>query len=590
MTQETRTLRTDPTVIFHLIESQAGTLAKALTECVANSIDAHTTQVDITLDRDGFRITDNGIGLQTIAEIDKCFDTIGFVHDDRSRVNGRFGLGRAQAWAFAATVWRTTTFSLDVNVRERGLDYLLTRDLPHQPGLDITARFYEPRTESEFQNDLRELTELVRYVQVPVILNGAQINTLPADAKWSHEDDTCFLKVADGRTLKVYSQGIFVREYYQGQVGVAGILVTKIGHPLQVNVARNDVLTAKCTLWKKLLAKLRKLGDDRATTKTERLTDAQRDYVATRLRSEPDGAQFLTQPIITLTDRRHLTVMEFIRRMRNPQRPALSTAAIGDRVGENAIRTKQAVVLAPATLERFGAETATAFLAALVRALRALSPSARAQTQDCWHLDDFLQDAASIEVYDDLRAAPFAANDDCRLLEAKDTDARAKAVLSGLTKAADGLRGVVARVRNQPWGPARRIVAGESETSEAWTDGHSFIAVRHDLLIEAGKRGLWGLHKVIALLVHEWLHDDNTASSHEHDHEFYETYHDILIDEADRIASITDSVLRATYKNLKKKSLYAAERIDRSEAIGRGEDDAPDADDEPVARREALLA
>lgn len=35
MNTETRTLRTGPEVIFHLIESQAGTLAKAITESVA---------------------------------------------------------------------------------------------------------------------------------------------------------------------------------------------------------------------------------------------------------------------------------------------------------------------------------------------------------------------------------------------------------------------------------------------------------------------------------------------------------------------------------------------------------------------------
>jgi hypothetical protein len=559
MATETRTLRTGPEVIFHLIESQAGTLAKAICESVSNGIDADAKSITITLTRKGCRIVDDGFGIRTRDEIEKCFETVGFTHDDRERRHGKFGLGRAQLWAFAATTWRTTTFQLDVNVKQRGLDYDLTSDLPMQPGLDIEASFYEERTEQEHQSDLRELAELVRYVEIPVWVNGKQVNTLPATAKWTQEDEDAYLKVTDGNHLQVYSQGVFVRSYYVSQVGVAGTLVTKVGHPLQLNVARNDVLTAKCELWKKLRSRLRKLADDKASTKTERLNDEQRDYLALRMRTD-HPSPFVDKPIITLSDRRHLSIKDFLERLyQRHEGLALSTAEIGDQVAERAIKTKQALVLAPATLRRFAVESVTDFVTELARILRVPGTGYWGQ----WSLQTFLSRWKDLAVYDDFRSAPFGSTETHKVLTAAETSKEAKVVLSALNKVESVVRGAFREHVPSGVPNVRRLVAGESETADAWTDGATTIAIDHALLKDATKYGLKSVGKLILILVHEYLHDRSSAGSHLHDHDFYESFHDLVIDEGERLALATDWATRLIYKGLEKKSQTAAQRIDQ---------------------------
>src|SRR5690606_15477247 len=122
MSIENRQFSVAPSIIKHLIKSQAGSLGKAILECVQNSIDAGASRVDITLTTDTVRIVDDGHGLRSRDEVLACFEVFGFDHSEHEREFGRFGLGRGQLWAWASTHWRTHAFDLDVDVRERGLD------------------------------------------------------------------------------------------------------------------------------------------------------------------------------------------------------------------------------------------------------------------------------------------------------------------------------------------------------------------------------------------------------------------------------------------------------------------------------------
>lgn len=134
-------------IIQHLINAQAGMLEKALMEGVMNSIDAGATQVDVTIDRQGFTVRDNGKGFKDIAEVDAYFGTFGFDHttaeEAGKRTYGRFGIGRGQMWKFASTVWHTGPLLLDVNTRERGLDYIVTTAPKDAGGTVITGTFYQ---------------------------------------------------------------------------------------------------------------------------------------------------------------------------------------------------------------------------------------------------------------------------------------------------------------------------------------------------------------------------------------------------------------------------------------------------------------
>src|SRR5690606_27075562 len=70
----------------------------------------------------------------------------------------------------------------------------------------------------------------------------------------------------------------------------------------------------------------------------------------------------------------------------------------------------------------------------------------------------------------------------------------------------------------------RRLVAGESETAEAWTDGATYIAIRRDHIKSA--ENLNGWLYIAELLHHEQTHQDPTTDQHTHTPEFYHAFHD----------------------------------------------------------------
>ncbi|GGR13354.1 hypothetical protein GCM10008957_27890 [Deinococcus ruber] len=125
----TRKFIVSPAIIRNLIERQAGTLEKALMENVMNAIDAGATRVHVTLDRHGYTVDDDGRGFESNDQIEQYFETFGFEHEgdalQAGRTYGTFGIGRGQQWHWASTVYRSRHFSMAVDIRARGLDYLL---------------------------------------------------------------------------------------------------------------------------------------------------------------------------------------------------------------------------------------------------------------------------------------------------------------------------------------------------------------------------------------------------------------------------------------------------------------------------------
>jgi hypothetical protein len=569
MTVESRAFVTGPSIIRHLIESQAGTVAKALCECLANSIDAHATRIEVTLDTTGFRIVDDGIGLPTREDILRCFEVLGFEHDDRDRVNGKFGLGRAQAWAFARTLWRTHAFVLDVDIRARGQNYELHVDQPHVAGLQIEGTFYTPRTQVEHRADIEDLKELVRYVHIPVLINGRQVNTPPDSEKWTERTPEAYLRVSATATqLKVYSQGIFVRAFHCSRVGVGGVLVTAIGFPLALNVSRNDVLTARCDLWRRLQARLRHHADHASTKQRERLDANRREHYAQRL-VEPEGRAFLKLGLFTLVDRRHVTLEQLAKRIENAR--YVTVAPPGHVAAETAHRTSTALVFAPETLERFGAETLTEFVQSLVRLCAVHRPD------DRWRHDDYRLDAAlrrlpevllRLPIHDDVASSPVPTDEGHHVIEDAKLTAPARAVLQALRKHQDGIIAAIGRGTDHVVSP-RTLVAGRSQSAHGWTDGATYIAVRDELLAEAASRRFEAIPRLVMLIVHEYLHHENDAASHVHSPDFYEAFHETAIEGAALLTSTAEAITREAFANMERKSHQGALRVDALDRIER---------------------
>ena len=259
---KSRNLKVDGNLLVSLIYNQAGSVSKSLLEAVMNSIDAESSEVRVYLDIDGihYEVHDNGIGFRSTDEIQKYFEVFGFDHskDSRKRIYGQFGMGRAQLWAFSRTVFYSNQFSMDVNIKARGLTYIPGEIDEPIKGTKIIGEFYNKKTPLELDECKRDLKEMVAYTPIPVYLNDELISTVPSTKNWSIENNDAYFDFKGVTGLKIYNKGIFVCSYPAWKFGIGGVVVSK--KRLELNMARNDVVVAKCEVWKRIAQIVRKKG------------------------------------------------------------------------------------------------------------------------------------------------------------------------------------------------------------------------------------------------------------------------------------------------------------------------------------------
>lgn len=525
---ETRQFQIDPNIIFDLIKRQAGTLAKAIVENVSNSKDASANNVWITLTTKGITIKDDGFGFASREEILRVFEVLGFVHNDRERVYGRYGIGRAQMWCFASARWVSNGFRMDVNIAQRGLDYDLYTDLPPQPGLTITGTFYQKLLTSELLACEKELGQMLRYAPLAVYLNDKPLSRDPTTEKWDHETDDAWLRLKETGELAVFNMGVLVRSYDAYHFGSGGVIVTKPGRNLTLNLARNDIIVAECSIWKRLSQFVQRRSDARVRTKRTRVSDGELENLTKRaLAKEISLDDIKDIKVFTDIQGRGYTLDAFVRNVSYPTRP-VTVAPSGSRLGEQAHRAKLGFVLSPVTLERFGVETVVELRQVL---LALLSRKRSVNEHDAFGASVWLRRVIDEATFtDDIKTVAGAINEGHVMVPEKDWTAEEKVVLFALRGATYAIgammqkEGAVSEDNSY-----RRLYVGVSDTALAWTDGRQRIVLERKL-IEQARRGITGFMAIIHVLVHEYLHDEADAGSHEHGAEFYQHFHDLTID------------------------------------------------------------
>jgi len=535
MQTENRTFTVDPNIIQHLIRSQAGTLGKAFVECVMNAMDAGATRVDIEVNSDGYVIADDGHGFRTREEVLGCFEVFGFTHDDRHRDFGRFGLGRAQSWNWAATTWRTRGFQLVVDIRAKGLDYTLAEGLEDVPGLRIEGTFYTPLKEVEKHDLMCEMETLCRFAVIPVTLNGRSLRRDPDAAKWTHVSDDAYIKVSDSATLSVYNQGVFVRDYPAQFCGIGGTLVTKLGKVLELNMSRSDVLTHQCRLWESLRKEMKALGNAAAATssKKARLTESQRDFLAAES-ADPANLGNLLEKLFEFTNGRFGSLAN-ITSCLTRRDSILTVAERGNQLADVALQEHSAVVLTERTLTRFGVETATQLVKLLADRLTADGPRSGELVTHGYILRGALRDG---RVHDSFESSPVHRRLNASTVPVAQWTAAEGHVLAAASEVAGniGYRVRKAMIENDLlpedalFSARRRTLSvGISETAEAFTDGSTYIAISRETLAKVYAGDLHEMQRLIAILVHEFIHDSSSVETHQHDHQFFQTYHDVML-------------------------------------------------------------
>lgn len=562
---ENHTFEFSSDFLIHTVNSQSSTLAKAIMENVANSIDSASSRVEIVMTSTTMTISDDGHGFRTKEEVLQCFKVFGFDHTNHKREFGRFGLGRAQAWAYASARWFTHNFLFDIDIRNRGFNWQLGTEEPHVDGLRIEMTFYKPLTNVEMVEFRSELEKLVRYSEVPVILNGERLSKPPSESKWNVTTEEAYLRTTDGHYLAVYNQGIFVANLYSGTIGIAGTLVTKRGHNLTLNVSRNEIMRATCPVWAKLKPKIAELA---TKTKTKRLNDADRAYLAMQT-ADPANIDNFDKPIITLSNGKHVTLHDALKPAYYSELP-LTVAEMGSRMGESLIRDKSAIVLGQVTLERFGVESVAALLQVWkermqgaderlnwnaprhLRASRELSSAYSALTST----------HRTLVVYENLADCPGYKQLQSSKIKSSDLSAKQRLFL----RCADVVHTTVAaaiRHHTDSTIKTRELILGRGDGIEAYTDGSSYIAIVDGVAEEVMKQGLPGFIRLAHIFVHEYLHDTEDTGSHAHDLQFMESFHDIVLDRGTEIFNAATYGFRLMMKETGKVTRREAKQLDQ---------------------------
>ena len=537
---EIRRFKIDPHAIMSLIKAQAGSIHKAMLEAVANSMDAGATRIDIEVSKDRIVIKDDGHGLAEKEDIYKFFEVFGFDHSQLGRSVGRFGVGRGQLFCFGVNTWRTNHFEMSIDIKNKGLDYDLRAGLPKAKGMTITIDLNEPLLASEQLQIEEEFRRLVRYSTTPVYFNGKQISEDPTEIKWPHETDEAWIQIRKDGRMDVYSQGLFVKSVWD--FGVGGRIVTKPGQALEQNLARNDILVKECPVWKKVNATVKKLAEAHIgkASASHNLTPEMRRVKAKEALTPEGTVALLGEKLFTLTNNKNVSLEKLL------STGLVTTAKSFDQAADKFIQRNQAMVVDEATLERFGADSVTELLERIAKAIQKQRDVVKASGRSvvigrkhlyAYHLDHLLDTLKACKGYDVMGDMPLDSQIAYDLVDVRKLTPEEKGVAFALKKQMRVIAYCVGAHRQpdaKPWEvdfKERKLAFfNDNGTTQAFTDGETTIWLNRKVMMQKARKGSPGFMELIALLVHEYLHDKTSQVAHGHPPEFYEDFHNILLD------------------------------------------------------------
>lgn len=518
--KDTRTFSVAPNIIYSLIKAQAGSLAKAVLECVMNSIDAGATHIDVECDIRNVIISDDGPGFKTKDEIVKCFEVFGFEHKEGDRIYGQFGIGRAQLWNFCFTKWRTNWFQMDVDIKNRGLDYDLVSNLSKFDGLEITGTFYEELSATELISFEREFEELVLFAQIPVMLNGEIINKDPSLEKWTHETNDAWIKINDTGTLDVYNLGVLVRKYPGYTAGCGGIVVTKSGVRLALNMARNDILTSECKVWKRIKPFLQNEMNRKQKTINWINNEQMRHNVIMRYQAgELDEDTFYTAKVVMDIFGKVHTLEELAVSLFYYSYRPISVAEPGTILAERIHKNGMAFILNPKMFGYFRVNSVKGFVEKLWVGTKSLIKGDNIYS--CYKFNPKL-------IFENYRDICPGLSDKHILISDKDWTVEEGIAIFTLREISGDFEHFLNKKRIVNSNVYRSICLGASDVSNAWTDGERYIYFDRET-IKFAKKGLAGWQVLLSILLHEYLHEEPSSETHAHDYEFYRRFHDAMM-------------------------------------------------------------
>lgn len=557
MTTERKAIKAGNQLIHQTIYNQAGSIQKALLEYIMNSVDAGASQIKITLNENGidYSIEDNGNGFgeknYSTEEKKKCIDEVfgylGFCHgtdDENYRVYGKFGIGRAQLWAFSKNNWHTHNMTMDVDIKNEGLSYEIKEVDDFVDGCLIVGQFYDRVLPNDIVLIKKDLSRLAAFAPIEVYFNNVKINKKMSDLKSNLKIENMHVSLQETSSLKVYNQGVFVREYSNHTFGVGGIICSEIGFPFELNAARNDILQSRCKMWKKLKTALdARLGRE---TKTKRLTDDVRKTILNKIASgqyysDDNQDDFIKKPLLKMVNNRYISILKLL----EGTSFAIAENAF-DPVAESIHNEGVHKVLLESFTSELGVNTDD-FLSILNDILHSYNSYKTIQVN--------FVDLNELKSKIDINHVPIPQN---KLTK------RQKLFLE-----AANLRGLHTSLLVNTYSyesgryvdKQRKVLLGNSDTADAWTDGVSVIYINAKIVKEIDKNAST-LMKIINLLVHEYCHDEDNTDMHSI--EFYKKYHDMTIDNQSNLFAAFMALQKGYTSRLIKNDFVIPKKLNRS--------------------------
>ncbi len=549
MSDSTKAFTVDASLIKHLIQSQAGTVSKALLELVSNSIDAGATgvTVDVSSDMRKLTITDDGCGFKSEAQITQLFGTFGFDHNTeeelaRNRSFGRFGLGRGQALTFGACHWTSNEFVISVDLNKNETKDIFY-DLKSHPqslhkGCKVEIDLYQSLSMWDFNNLTSALLSQLKYVATPILVNGKLATKDLSTVSWTaREDDILFKKSSGDSTggLNIFNQGVYVSTVPHSKLGVSGDLSTT--EPLLLNMARNEVLYSQCPMW----ARVKSVVAPYSAAKKKAMSYHDANFILSSWLSGELSTSDVREQALFLNILGRRNRLSYIQSFADQR----ITMADSDQsqIGENVHRDKLAYVLSPKQVGDLGYSDAKEFIDAVND--RLAEPQRRYVIKE-------LVTVSFNELADNYSG-------DYRVLSEDKLSAVGRLRLEALSSINGDLVHTINQALGYRWNEGlnvRKLQVGESDSASAWTDSCSFIGINKEDFSQAFEHGSTGLNRLLGILIHEYCHDIKSDADHVHGVEFYNRFHDVILSECYKPSVLVNSILRNLI-NLRKKAKLA---------------------------------
>lgn len=513
LNSERRAFAVHPSIIRSLIHEQASSLHKALAELVMNSVDAGASSVHIELNNEGFTVTDDGKGFTSRDEVEVLFEVFGSPHLQGDATYGRFRVGRGQIMAHGAITWRSGKFSMEVDIgrQDANLHYELVTHAEHQPGTVVSGIF--AGRHMWLENEVQDLGEMVRYMAIPVHINGKLVSVDPATEQWDLQNEWAWYRFgSDGNTnIHIYDRGLFVAYKAAGQMyGRGGIIVSK--QPLKLNMARNEI-NQDCDVWREI-RKGARASFDLHLSKAKRLNQAEARALVTELIS---GKYVLSEATI-----RAIRKIKFIEDAcgvsQSPMTMLGGNLAPGETHTFTVYDRKHAMVA-----ERVQNEGLASVLPSWLFECGLRCTWGQEELEYLYEFRVVARLKIALGYSGTLSYLPLKhyvaeLRSTHKLLSDQDLTIEQQLSLAQVRKI-NTLFGLARHV-------TRKIVVGLSDTATAWTDGISFIAITPECLDRLRLAG--GAGHLVAILMHEYAHTDPSLEEHAHDMAFYQRFHQLM--------------------------------------------------------------